>query len=145
MTKHACRHFKGFRVLMCESACSAGHDPRNQIIEISGSDVGLFYKIPCTKQSSEHNPVFNCPDLDRKNQAEMDKSRAEISKRMDALVRALPVINKIRDRMVRDKLSRTTEDCPWCGEDGALDISCAIEVNQHIHCRCKACGEGFIE
>ena len=145
MSENACRHFKGFRGTLCGDACALGRDPRAWVARICGTDHGLFYKVPCTKQGDEHKPVFDCPGVDRKTQEDVDADRAAMSARMDRFVKALPVINKMRDKMVKNRLPSARATCPWCEAKDALMVTCAIGVNNHIHCKCESCGEGFME
>ncbi|WP_375553347.1 hypothetical protein [Roseovarius mucosus] len=65
--------------------------------------------------------------------------------RMDRLVKALPEINKMKAKMVKNGLASAVATCPWCGVKDALRASVAIGVNNHMRASCTACGEGFME
>lgn len=146
MPENSCRHFRGFRGFPGEqSPCALGRDPRAWVVRICGTDRGLFYKVPCTKQSEEHAPVFDCPGLDRKTQEEVDAERQRISERMDMIVKALPKVQEMKRKMVAKKLPTAVATCPWCGEKDALKIGVALGVNNHVRCHCSKCGEGFTE
>ena len=143
---NACRHFKGMYP-DDRPACAKGRDVRAWATRCNGgSTIGIGLRLPCTKQrGSTEKSLFDCPELDRKTQEEVDQQRAAMSAHMDRFVSALPKINEMKARMIAKGARTAKATCPWCGEKSALRISVAIGVNNHARAQCESCGEGFIE
>lgn len=144
--KNACRHFLGMFPDGRET-CAKGWDVRKWAVKCNGgSELGIGLRLPCTKRAEgSGKPLFDCPDLDRKTNAEIAEQRAKMDAHMNKLVRSLPAIGKMKDKMIANNLSSAKATCPWCDEKDALKLSCALEVNNHVHARCASCGEGFME
>jgi hypothetical protein len=122
-----------------------GRDVRAWAIRCNGgSNLGIGLRLPCTKQGDE-KPLFDCPELDRKTDAEVDAERAEMKAAMDRLITALPKLNAMRAKMIANNLPSAVATCPWCDEKDALRVNVALSANNHMRAQCKACGEGFIE
>ena len=145
-SQNKCRHFLGLYPDNRPS-CAMGRDVRAWAVRCNGgSSLGIGLRLPCTKQAEgADKPLFDCPELDRKTQEEVDKERQALSERMNRLIKALPAVNSMKRKMIAHNLSSAVATCPWCGEKDALQIGVALGVNNHVRCSCKSCGEGFIE
>jgi len=142
---NSCRHFQG---LFSDSrpSCAKGRDVRAWARRCNGgSDFGIALRLPCTKKISDETPLFDCPELDRKTDEEIEAERAALRVHMDRFVAGLSAINEMRRKMVAHKLSSAKATCPWCGVKDALQVGCAIGANNHMRAHCTSCGEGFIE
>lgn len=143
--ENACRHYLGLYP-DDRPACAVGRDVRAWAVRCNGgSEFGIGLRLPCTKQTREEKPLFDCPELDRKTQEEVEAARERMAARMDRFVSGLKSINMMKDRMVKGRHRTAKATCPWCKTKGALRLSCAIDVNNHVRAQCKECGEGFIE
>ena len=141
--KNACRHFLGLYPDNRPS-CAKGRDVRAWAIRCNGgSDIGIARNLPCTKQTG--NPLFDCPELDRRTDAEVEVRRKEMREVMDRIVKAMADINAMKRKMVKNKLASAKATCPLCGEKDALRVSVNISGNKHMAVRCMSCGKGFIE
>lgn len=111
-----------------------------------GSDLGIGLRLPCTRQSDNADkPLFDCPELDRRTDAEVQEKRHALRRQMNRLVLALPKLNGVRDRMIAARQETDEIDCPFCKAERAMSVSVALDVNNHMHAVCRECGEGFIE
>lgn len=141
---HGCRHYLGMR-FDGQKSCALGWDVRQRAVENNGgSEFGIGLRLPCTKPNSE-TPLFECADLDRKSDEEVEAGRASMKDRMDRIVQALPKVQKMKRKMVANGLKSAKATCPWCDEKDGLSLSCAVDYNQHVRVHCRACGEGFME
>lgn len=141
---NACRHFLGL-FPGNRPSCSQGWNVREWAVRCNGgSEFGIALRLPCTKMS-DGKPLFDCPSLDRKTDEQVAKERAEMSAHMDRVMSAMPKLAAMKRKMVANSLTRVKATCPWCEERDALKVTCAIGVNNHIHARCKSCGEGIME
>lgn len=94
---------------------------------------------------TEETPLFDCPELDRKTDAEVEASRAKAREAMSRLVKAMPKLDAMRKKMIAHNLTTAKATCPFCGEKDALSVSLALGYNNHMSAKCSSCGEGFIE
>lgn len=141
---NACRHYLGLYP-DDRPACSQGWDVRKWArLGNGGSDSGIGLRLPCTKQSGK-KPLFDCPSLCRKTNEEVSAQRQRLSDSMARLASGISKVSEIREEMVQNQESYALKDCPWCGGKSSLEVKCAIGVNNHIHCKCSECGEGFME
>ncbi len=146
MSENDCRHFNGLYP-RGKPTCAMGRDVHAWFARCNGGDTtGIALRIPCTRwHKDSEKPVFDCPDLDRKTQAEVDAERAAMDAHMDKFFKGLPEINKMRAKMIAKGLSAAKATCPWCGEKDALKLTCAIGFNNHVRAQCDACEMGFVE
>lgn len=141
---HSCRHFLGLYPDKRPS-CKRGRDVRAWAVRCNGgSNKGIGLRLPCTKPSGEA-PLFDCPELDRKTDAEVEAQRAEMREQMDRLIKVMPKLEQMRRKMIANDLRSAKATCPWCGEKNTLKVSVAIGINNHMRAQCSACKEGFIE
>lgn len=142
---NACRHYLGLFPDRRPS-CKMGRDVRAWAVRCNGgSERGILLRLPCTKQMNDETPLFDCPELDRKTDAEVEASRAKTREVMDRLVKAMPKLNEMRRKMIADNISKGTTDCPFCGEAGTLSVSVALGYNNHMKALCSSCKEGFLK
>ena len=141
-----CRHFLGLFPDRRPS-CAMGRDVRAWAMRCNGgSNFGIGLRLPCTKQATDaEKPLFDCPEIDRKTNEEVEAQRAEMRAVMSRLISAMPALNDLRQTMIEAGQSSRTADCPLCGEAGTLSVSVAIGANNHMRAQCSKCGEGFIE
>ena len=146
MIENACRHYLGMYPDNRPS-CAMGRDVRAWAVRANGgSTLGIALRLPCTRQREDsETPLFECPELDRKSQEEVDRQREAITARMDRLFAALPKLNAMKAKMIANNLASAVATCPWCDEKDALQIGVALGVNNHMRASCKSCGEGLIE
>lgn len=139
MTRNACRHFTrdGIR-----PTCTAGRDIKAWV-KRCGNPQGWLRQIPCTGNAPD-KPLFDCPELDRKTNEEVAARRKELSEHMDEIVKGLPALARIKRRMIAEGQSGATETCPWC-EEKALNVTIALNYNNHADMTCSACGMGVRE
>ena len=140
----ACRHYLAREALIGDGqCCKIGHPIRKIVTAANGgSNFGLAYMMPC-RPGPERKA--DCPNYDPKTDAEIEASKAAMRERMDRLVKALPVMNRLRATMIAGQIAREIVDCPFCGAESQLHVSCAIDCNNHMSAQCAECGEGFIE
>jgi hypothetical protein len=145
MSTNRCRHFLGL-FPDDRPACKRGWNVRKwALLGNNGSEVGIGLRLPCTKQSGDVKPLFDCPSVDRKTDAELEKDRAKMSERMDLLVKGMSAIESIKQKMIENNQSRRTDNCPWCDSENTLQVYCNVGGNNHIKCQCTECKEGFLE
>lgn len=144
--QNRCRHFLGLYP-DDRPACAMGRDVRAWAVRCNdGSSLGIALRLPCTRQSADAGkPLFDCPQLDRETQEEVDRKRADISARMDRLMTALPKLNEMKRKMIANGLASAVATCPWCDDKDALRVGVALGVNNHMRAACRSCGEGFME
>lgn len=144
--QNACRHFLGL-YLDDRPSCAKGRNVREWAKRCNGgSNFGIGLRLPCSARNDDsENTLFQCPELDRKSDDEIAKSRAALKEKMNAIMSALPRINELKQKMIEKKLHVAKANCPWCEAKDKLILHCAIEVNNHVHVKCQECGEGFIE
>lgn len=142
----ACRHYNARAFLIGDDdckACAIGHPIRKIVIAANGgTNHGIAYKTPCRPGPER---VAECPDYDAKTDDEIAAANERMRQHMDRFVKAMPILNAIRATMVDGKIARDVVDCPFCGTAKALHVSVAIGYNNHMHAKCKECGEGFME
>jgi len=84
---NACRHFKGMYPddrPACAKGVTFSLGPHAATV---GQLLGIGLRLPCTKQrGSTEKSLFDCPELDRKTQEEVDQQRAAMSAHMDRFV-----------------------------------------------------------
>lgn len=137
-----CRHFRP-RDSLNNKGCAIGHPVEKIVMAANGdSRTGIAFMFPC-RPGPERKA--ECPSYDPKTDDEIADEQARMKARMDAFIKAMPVINAIRATMIEGRIARQTADCPWCNTPGALHLSCAIGHNNHLSAKCAECGEGFIE
>ena len=143
---NACRHFLGLFPDK-RPACAMGRDVRAWAVRCNGgSNVGIALRLPCTRQSADaEKPLFDCPELDRKTQEEVEAARAEMKAAMDKLIGAMAELNMLKQTMIETRQSNAVATCPWCKKEGALNVGVALSVNNHMRAHCSSCGEGFLE
>lgn len=143
---NACRHFLGLYPDNRQS-CAKGRNVREWVKRCNGgSSKGIGLRLPCSSlREDSEKPLFQCPDVDRKTDEEIAESRAALKERMNKIVVVLPVIEKLKNKMIKRKLHVAKANCPWCEAKDKLILNCAIEVNNHVRVKCQECGEGFIE
>lgn len=141
-----CRHFLGLYPDNRPS-CAKGRNVRAWAVRCNGgSEHGIALRLPCTRQSKDaEKPLFDCPDICRKTDEEVEQSRAEMRKAMDRLIFALPRLNEIKEDMIKKNTPSRAVDCPFCDKADAMSVGVAIGVNNHMRAQCASCGEGFIE
>ncbi|OWV44243.1 hypothetical protein [Mameliella alba] len=146
MSENSCRHFLGMYPDRRPS-CAMGRDVRAWAVRCNGgSEFGIGLRLPCTRQSDDtEKPLFDCPELDRRTDAEVEASRNSMRVQMGRLIRALPGLHEIKTDMIDKGLASVVERCPFCMEPNALHVSVALGVNNHMRASCASCGEGFIE
>ncbi|MGL5735941.1 MAG: hypothetical protein ACRCYS_13825 [Beijerinckiaceae bacterium] len=139
----SCRHWRPIDSLRSEKGCAIGH-PIEKIVHAANgnSSFGIAFMFPC--RPGPHRKA-ECPNYDAKTDAEIAEEKAAMRSRMDAFVKAMPVMSAVRATMVAGKIARQVIDCPWCNMPNALHVSCAVDLNNHLAAQCKSCGEGFIE
>ena len=141
-----CRHFMG---LFPDSrpSCAKGRDVRAWARRCNGgSDTGIALRLPCAKRHDDSEaPLFDCPELDRKTDEEVNAEREAMRHHMDRFIKALPKLMTMKRKMVKNDLSNAVATCPWCEEKDALRVAVALGVNNHMRAHCTACSEGFIE
>ena len=137
---NACRHLtrKG-----AKPSCAAGRDIEAWVRRC-GNPQGWGRMLPCTKNAPE-KPLFDCPELDRKTNEEVEAERREMSDSMDRFVKGLSALNKMKAKMIANRLPSAVATCPYCGKKDAMRVSVALGVNNHMRARCSACDMGFIE
>ena len=142
---NACRHYLGLFPDR-RPACKMGRDVLAWAVRCNGgSKTGIGLRLPCTKQMNDEKPLFDCPELDRKTDAEVEASRAKTIEAMNRLVKAMPKLNEMRRKMIAHNLASAMATCPFCDEKDALSVSIALGYNNHMSAKCSSCGEGFIE
>ena len=143
---HPCRHFLGLYPDNRPS-CAKGRDVRAWAVRCNGgTELGIGLRLPCTNQSVDaEKPLFDCPELDRRTDEEVEQRRAEMRAVMDLLVKSMPKLNEMKEKMIAHQLPTAKATCPFCGEKDALSASVALDVNNHMRAQCSACGKGFIE
>ena len=138
----SCRHWQP-RDSLHNKGCAIGHPIEKIVFAANGNDrLGMAFMFPCRPGPEKK---ADCPNYDPKTDAEIEAEKAAMRDRMDAFVKALPIISAVRATMVKGKIGRQVIDCPWCNTPAALHVYYAIEVNNHLSAKCKECGEGFIE
>lgn len=143
---NACRHYLGLYPDNRPS-CAKGRNVRAWAMRCNGgTSSGILLRLPCTKQSVDaEKPLFDCPELDRRTDEEVEQRRAEMRAVMDRLVKAMSKLNAMKEKMIAHQLPTAKDTCPFCGEKDALSVSVALGVNNHMRAQCSSCGEGFIE
>lgn len=146
MPANACRHFLGMYPDP-RPQCAMGRNVRAWAKRCNGgSELGIGLRLPCTKQADDaEKPLFDCPELCRKTDAEIEESRAEMRAQMDRLVSNMAAFSAMKRKMIANDLATAKATCPMCGAKDAMRVSVALEVNNHMRAQCSACGEGFIE
>lgn len=146
MAENACRHFLGM-FPNPRSTCAKGRDVRAWAIRCNGgSNHGIGLRLPCTRQSDDaEKPLFDCPELDRRTDAEVEESRAAARAQMDRLVAALPALNEVKERMISEQIEVDQITCPFCHSERSMQVSVALYINNHLRAVCSECGDGFIE
>lgn len=145
MSNNSCKHFLG---LFPDNrpACAKGRDVRAWAVRCNGgSEFGIGLRLPCTKKISNEKPLFDCPELDRKTDEEVEAVRKELSDRMNKIISAMGELQKMKIKMIANDLPTAKATCPWCGEKDALHLAVALGVNNHMRVQCSKCNEGFIE
>lgn len=141
-----CRHFRGFGLFKCEGSCAVGRDIRAWVDRCDkGQHKAPMLEIPCIKQEADHTPLFDCPQLDRETDEEIQERREKSRKEMDFIFSKMNELNELKQKMIRNKLSRAKATCPWCNEKDALKLSVAIGYNNHMHAKCSKCDRGIME
>lgn len=136
---NACRHFGrcGMRL-----TCAAGRDIEAWVRRC-GSPQGWGRMLPCRKHAPE-KPLFECPEVDRKTDAEVEAERQAMRDHMDRFVKGLPAIQGIKRKMIANGLAKATATCPWCGDKDTLTVTVA-DCNNHARAQCSSCEMGFME
>lgn len=146
MAGHPCRHFLGM-FPEPRPSCAVGRNVRALAIRCNGgSNLGIGLRLPCTRQSDDADtPLFDCPELDRRSDEEVEVEREATRKQMGRLIAAMPKLQQMKKKMVSNGLSAAVATCPFCDEKNSLKLNVAIGVNNHMRAQCVSCGEGFIE
>ena len=146
MPANGCRHFLGM-FPDPRPQCAKGRNVRAWAKRCNGgSDLGIGLRLPCTRQSTgAEKPLFDCPELDRRTDAEVQAERERMRLAMDRLVTALPALNEVKSNMLDRCEAHRTITCPMCGASSSMSVSVAIGGNNHMAAQCSRCGEGFIE
>ena len=144
--ENACRHFLGM-FPDPRPQCAKGRNVRKWATRCNGgSSAGIGLRLPCTKRASDaEKPLFDCPDLCRKSDEEIEKSRAKMRAQMDQMLAALPNLQAMKRKMIKNELASAVATCPFCGAKDALKVAVALGVNNHMRAQCSECQEGFIE
>lgn len=144
--QNSCRHFLGM-FPDPRPTCAKGRNVRAWAVRCNGgSNHGIGLRLPCTRQSEDaETPLFDCPELDRRTNAEVEASRAATRAAMGRLVSAMSGLNQMKQRMIDGGQASSVEDCPFCAAEKTLQVSVALSVNNHMRAVCSSCGEGFIE
>lgn len=142
-----CRHFNGREFAIgCgdgRGACGRGHPIRKIVIGANGGDnTGILYKTPCRPGPER---VAECPDYDPKTIGEIAEERAAMAKEMERAAVMMKAAGKWRAKMVAEKRPTGRASCPCCGGKETVRVRVAIGYNNHLACKCEACGVGFIE
>lgn len=146
LTANSCRHYLGLYPDNRPS-CAKGRDVRAWAVRCNGgSEFGIGLRLPCTRQREDsEKPLFDCPDIDRRTDTEVEEERAALQAQMGRLISAMPKLQAMKLKMVVHNLSSASATCPFCGEKDALSVSVAIGINNHMRAVCSSCKEGFIE
>lgn len=146
MAENSCRHFLGM-FPDSRPQCAMGRNVREWGKRCNGgSSLGIGLRLPCTRQADDAGkPLFDCPELDRRTDQEVEASRVATLAKMDRLIASMSTINAIRVEMIEANTPERKTNCPFCGGADCLSVSVAIGINNHIRAACSACGEGFIE
>ncbi len=146
MPKNACRHFLGMYPDP-RPQCAMGRDVRAWAVRCNGgSNFGIGLRLPCTRQSDDAEPpLFDCPELDRKTDVEIEESRRAMIEHMDKIMSGMAALNEMKRKMIANNMPTAKATCPWCREKDALHLSVALSVNNHMRAHCEKCGEGLIE
>lgn len=146
MPKNKCRHYLGMYPDP-RPQCAVGRDVRAWAVRCNGgSEFGIGLRLPCTRQSDDAEPpLFDCPELDRKTDEEVEAERRAMSAHMDKIVSAMGSLYAMKRKMIANNLPTAKATCPWCGEKDALHLSVALSVNNHMWAQCSKCNEGFFE
>lgn len=140
-----CRHFLGFRITQNDGKmCALGRDVRKWVTLVEGNTHGIAFKLPCTKQGEGISPCFECPDVDRRTQEEVEQRRKEMDAFMDKAIAGLGALHKMKEKMIANKLQRAKATCPYCGEKDTMLCSVAPN-NNHFHAKCIKCEMGVME
>lgn len=137
-----CRHFLGLYPSNRPS-CAKGRDVRAWAVRCNGSSLGIAKQLPCSDERD--NPLFQCPELDRKTAEEVEAERAAFSEYVDKIVAAMPKIFELKQKMVKRGLRIAKANCPWCDGKDTLRLNCNLDGNKHIAVKCSECDAGFIE
>lgn len=140
-----CRHFLGLMPNSC--ACAKGRDVRTNARNANGgSSLGIALRLPCTAGTiSGEPPLFDCPDLDRKTDEEIQLEQKKSEEDAEAFFNGFGRILEIKKKMIDQNLMITKTNCPWCGGKDTLSLSCAINSNKHMSGSCRACDKQFME
>lgn len=142
---NACRHYLG---LFPDNrpSCARGHNIREWANRCNNdSNFGIALRLPCTRQRRGHKHLFNCSDVDRKSDAEIDADREKLKAHADKIFDGMERLSELKAMMIQRGVSVAKAHCPWCGAKNKLDINCNIEGNEHIVAQCQKCGDGVIE
>lgn len=143
---NACRHFSGLAFFTGKQCCDKGRDVRAWAIRCNGgSKLGIGLRLPCTRPHDVPRPLFDCPELDRKTDAEVQAENEQLKAHMAKFMTVLPELNKMRSKMIANNLPSAKATCPWCGGKDTLQVAVAIGFNNHMRAQCSECNEGFME
>ncbi|WP_162685487.1 hypothetical protein [Roseovarius amoyensis] len=123
--------------------CAAGRDIKAWVARC-GRPSGWGLMLPCINNAPE-KPLFDCPEVDRKTDAEVEAERKEMDDHVNRFVSGMAGLQKIKDGMVSDGTSSMTTTCPWCDGENTLSVSIALGYNNHIRARCSSCEMGCLE
>lgn len=138
-----CRHWSALAHIRRENGCGIGHPIAKIVTAANGGDsAGLLLMLPCKPGP---DAKAKCPDYDPKTAEELAADRAAMDASIARFLKGMPVFNALREEMVAGGVSAKTIDCPYCDAVGAMHVTCAIGVNNHLWAKCSACGEGFME
>lgn len=136
-----CRHYSGQSYLFDRgnpcAACAKGHPVRTMVAKATGTEVRSLYKLPCVPGPEK---AWDCPDYDPFTEAEMEARRAADEEAGRRAVILMTEAEKWRAKMVAAKQQTSQESCPVCGGDMTVSVSISLGYNNHLACRCSACG-----
>ena len=144
--ENRCRHYKGISLGYLHrrknNECALGRNLRQLFHKKYGPEaIGYLSKIPCNGSA---NPFCNCPDLDRKTDAEI-ADELEQSKLDDAWFHeVLASVSRIKKEMMEAGRTTSINTCPNCRHK-TLHARLNTGGNNHIHAWCTSCQWGFME
>lgn len=124
-----------------------GRDVRKNATNANGgSGFGIALRTPCISQEfMEGPPLFQCPNLDRKTDEDVEREVQEAEEAATKLFAGFGRVSELKQMMIDKQLRVAKANCPWCEGKDTLILNCAINYNNHVHCKCTECEQGFME
>lgn len=137
-----CRHYDPRAGIVNGQDCRIGFPIRKIVGEKAGTTVGLAYMLPCHPGPERQ---ADCPSYDPKTEDEIAAERASVSRLMDETLKMIAAAPRWKRLMVAKGKATARANCPCCGGEGTVRLTCAIGNNRHLSANCSECSIGFRE